>query len=80
MMSATVISRHWARVEVVARQRDAQGRSDARRNRRQAPPPPPPSPPPPSSRGRPARSDRAGADNERDDQIAPTGADRAPRT
>jgi len=55
MMSATVISRHWARVEVLARQRDAQGRSDARRNRRQAPPLPPPSPPPPSSRGRPAR-------------------------
>ena len=55
MMSATVISRHWARVEVPTRQRAARCRPDARRNGRQAPPPPPPSPPPPSSRGRPGR-------------------------
>ena len=64
MMSATVISRHWARVEVPTRQRAARGRPDARRNGRQAPPPPPPSPPraaPVKPRAARPPTDRAGA-------------------
>ena len=58
IMSATVISRRWARVEVPTRQRAARCRPDARRNGRQAPPPAPPSPLPPPAR---APADRAKA-------------------
>ena len=58
MMSDGVRSRRWAQVEVLARQRAARGRPDARRNGRQAPPPAPPSPLPPPAR---APADRAKA-------------------